>query len=76
MSINYRDFCDIAGRIEAYYKTPLLSHKYDKLEKARELFHELVKFHADKSHRSAGDTVPLSNILYKVLMEVNPIMYH
>ena len=28
----------IIGRIEPYYKTLLLSHKYDKLEKVRELF--------------------------------------
>ena len=33
----YRDVCGIIGRIEPYYKTPLLSHKYDKLEKVREL---------------------------------------
>ena len=26
------------SRIEPYYKTPLISHKYDKLEKVRELF--------------------------------------
>ena len=38
MSINYRDFWGIISRIEPYYKTPLLSHKYDKLEKVRELF--------------------------------------
>ena len=28
----------VIGRIEPYYKTPLLCHKYDKLEKVRELF--------------------------------------
>ena len=35
MSINYRDFCDVINRIEPYYKTAHLSHKYDKV---RELF--------------------------------------
>ena len=43
MSINCRDFCGIIGRIEPYYKTTFLSHKYDKV---RELF--TWKFHADK----------------------------
>ena len=32
------DFCGIISRIEPYYFTPLLSHKYDKLEKVRGLF--------------------------------------
>ena len=36
--MNHRDFCGIIERIEPYYKTSLLSHIYDKLEKLRELF--------------------------------------
>ena len=31
-------FVGIIARIEPYYKTPFLSHKYDKLEKVREVF--------------------------------------
>ena len=38
MSINYRDFCGVISRIEPYYKTPLVFHKYDKFEKVRELY--------------------------------------
>ena len=34
---NYRLLWYIS-RIEPYYKTPLLTHKYDKLEEVRELF--------------------------------------
>ena len=38
LKINYRDYCDIISRIGPYYKAPLFSHKYNKLEKVRELF--------------------------------------
>ena len=48
-----RGFCGVMGRTEPYYKTPLFSHKYDKLELT------FSSFTPTKSHRSAGDTVPL-----------------
>ena len=60
MSINYRDFGGIISRIEPYYKTPLFSHKCDKLEKVRELF-QVSRW---QNHIAQQVTLPLRHSLH------------